>query len=254
MKLANDFFDGVPYNTYEQVAIEELTQSMGAGYDQYEYTENTIHIDFNYLNKPNYLTTNDKNILRLVYSDAVNVGYDCTDISKALNIPKGVYQPSKSTSNTNMTVSASFLDSGTSYAVRAFIVNSYGEVSYTSNWINITTPEHLRPADWEWQSNIAVGAVVPFSNNAFRPLTATEWNAFTKRINEFREYRGVSSYSFTTVNSNTNFTASIYNEAVAAIKGISGYGTYLSYATSGVTDALKANLYLLLRDELNAIP
>lgn len=252
VKLANDFFDGVPYNTYEHVALEELSQAMGAGYDQYEYTENTIHIDFNYLNKPKYLTTNDKNILHLVYSDAVNVGDDCTKVSKSLNIPKGVYQPSRSTSNTTMTVSASFLDSDASYAVRVFIVNSDGEISYTSNWINITTPNIIRPENWEWTTTISSTAYVPVDSLGFHPVTAVEWNNFTKRINEFREYTGYSDYSFSTVSRGQEFTPVIYNQAVNAIKGISGYGSYLSTISTGTK--LSANLFLSLRDELNAIP
>ena len=234
--------------------MEELTQAMFSAWDQYDYFNDTIHCEFNCLNKPDRLTENDKNILRLVYSDEVAIRSNCTQVSKAFNIPKGVYLPSNSTVDSAMNVSASFLDSDASYAVRAFIVNSSGKVSYTSDWINITTPSNLRPADWEWTTNVSKGAAVSFYNGAIRPLTAAEWNAFTTRINEFRKYMGLSNYSFTTVNSNTNFTAAIYNEAVAAIKGISGYGTYLSYATAGVTDALLSSNYTSLRDELNAIP
>lgn len=90
VRLANDFFETIPYNRYSTVALEELSQAMGAGYDQYEYTKNTIHVNFNYLNKPDYLTENDQNILHLLYSDEVGVRDNCTKISKALNIPKGI--------------------------------------------------------------------------------------------------------------------------------------------------------------------
>lgn len=252
VQLANDFFEIIPYNRYSTVALEELAQAMGAGHDQYEYVDNTLHVEFNYLNKPDYLTTNDKNILRLVYSDSAPVGGNCTDVSKALNIPKGVYQPSESTSNITRTVSGKFLDSGATYKVRAFIVNSSGEVSYTSSWISVTTPDVIRPNDWEWTTTISSTAYVPMDSLGFHPVTATEWNNFTKRINEFRAYTGYSDYSFSKVSRGQDFTPAIYNQAVNAIKGIIGYGSYLSTISTETT--LTADLFLSLRDELNAIP
>lgn len=89
------------------------------------------------------------------------------------------------------------------------------------------------------------------SGRAFN-LTADEWNELTSNINEVRRYRGYSNYSFTTAYSGDNFTAKMYNQAVNAIKGISGYGTYIYTVSKG--EEVTADLLNDLRDELNAVP
>jgi hypothetical protein len=45
-------------------------------------------------------------------------------------------------------------------------------------------------------------------------MPATEWNAFTTRINDFRAYCDLSDYSFSSVSSDSDFTADVFNEAV----------------------------------------
>ncbi|MDO4562217.1 MAG: hypothetical protein Q4C12_00125 [Clostridia bacterium] len=244
IRLANDYYEHIPYMPYRSVALEELAQAMGAGYDQTEYPFNTIHTDFSYHNKPDYLTTKDKDILKLVYSDYVEAGDDYTDIALNLNIPKGCYMPSTSTTNSQRIVPASFLQRGCTYNVRVFIVNSSGRVSETSDWIRVTIPEKVRPSDFYWTYS-------KISGNSFN-LTASEWNSFTSRINEFREYCGLSAYSFTTAYTGNDFTASIYRQARTAIQAIDGYGTYIPYVSSG--DDITADMMNVLVSELNAIP
>lgn len=245
IRLANDYYDWVPYMPYEGVALEELAQAMGAGYDQNEYPFNTLHTEFNYHNKPDYLTTKDRNILKLVYSDYVEPGDDYTKVSLALNIPKGCYMPTTSTTDTTRTVAASsFLRRGYTYKVRVFIVNSSGKVSETSNWITVTVPEKIRPSNFSWTYSKTSGG-------SFN-LTASEWNSFTSRINEFRDYCDLSSYSFTTAYSGNSFTAAMYRQARTAIQAIDGYGTYIPYVYAG--DEITAYMMNVLVSELNAIP
>ena len=245
VRLANNYYNWVPYMPYEGVALEELAQAMGAGYDQTEYPFNTLHTDFNYHNKPAYLTTKDKNILKLVYSDYVEPGDSYTDVALALNIPKGCYMPTTSTTDTTRTVTAtSFLKRGHTYKVRVFIVNSSGKVSETSSWITVTIPEKLRPSNFSW-------TYTKTSGGNFN-LTASEWNSFTSRINEFRDYCDLSSYSFTTAYSGNSFTAAMYRQARTAIQAIDGYGTYIPYVSSG--DEITAYMMNVLVSELNAIP
>lgn len=55
-------------------------------------------------------------------------------------------------------------------------------------------------------------------------LTATEWNAFTSRINVFRAYKGLGSYGFTTAYSGSNFTAAMFNQARNAIAAMNTTG------------------------------
>lgn len=245
VRLANNYYEGVPYMPYEGVALEELAQSMGAGYDQNEYPFDTLHTDFNYHNKPDYLTTKDRNILKLVYSDYVDAGYDYTSVARSLNLPKGCYIPTTSTTDTTRTVQASkFLERGKTYKVRVFIVNSSGRVSETSSWITVYVPEKQRPSNFSW-------TYAKTSGGNFN-LTAAEWNAFTARINEFRDYCDLSSYGFTTAYANNTFTAAMYRQARTAIQAIDGYGTYIPYVYSG--DEITAYMMNILVSELNSIP
>lgn len=67
-----------------------------------------------------------------------------------------------------------------------------------------------RPSNFYWSSTVASG--YPFR------ITAYEWNSLTSRINSFRAYKGLSSYSFTTAPyGDGRFYAFMYNQAVTAI-------------------------------------
>lgn len=101
----------------------------------------------------------------------------------------------------------------------------------------------VRPSKFYWTCTKTSGATFN--------LTAAEWNGLTANINAVREYCGYSPYSFTTAYRGYNFTAAMYNQAVNAIKGISGYGYYLSTVSKG--DTVTAYRLNILRDELNAI-
>lgn len=120
------------------------------------------------------------------------------------------------------------------------------DAGYTGSiTLKITPPaEKVRPSNFSWTYTKTQGG-------SFN-LTAAEWNSLTARINAFREYKGLSGYSFTYAYKGNDFTAVMYNQAVNAIKGISGYGSYLSTVSSG--DTVTAAGLNLLRDELNAIP
>ncbi len=153
VKLVSDYYEYVTFMPYETAAFEELLQSMGAGYDQVEYPFQTIHTEQNYYNKASTMYPRDANILRLVYSNEVNVDDSYYDVCRKLNIPKGVYAPSTSTSNVTMNVNVlDFLERGGTYQVRAFIVNSSGNVSGTSNWLTIEVPE-VSVEPWSWNAS-----------------------------------------------------------------------------------------------------
>ena len=76
-----------------------------------------------------------------------------------------------------------------------------------------------RPDSWSWTSTVSKGSKA--SNGTVAYLTAKEWNDFTARINEFRAYKGLSTYSFTTVKQGGNMMASQVNQAVTAISAMS---------------------------------
>ena len=147
-----------------------------------------------------------------------------------------------SSSGNNFAISYN-VTAGTIYYiwVRQYSGNSTGAID-----LYIEPPEAaaVRPSNFSWTYTKTKGG-------SFN-LTAAEWNALTARINAFREYKGLSSYSFTYAYKGNDFTAAMYNQAVNAIKGISGYGSYLSTVSKG--DTVTAAGLNLLRDELNAIP
>lgn len=83
-------------------------------------------------------------------------------------------------------------------------------------------------------------------------LTAEEWTALCAKINEIRAYKGYSQYNFTPVDIGMAFTHDIYNEAVYAIKGVQGYGTYIYEVEARQTISAEDHMNQLVR-ELNAI-
>lgn len=133
--------------------------------------------------------------------------------------------------------------SGGDGTTRTVNVNIYPE-SYCTVQVIATNIAVERPNDWSWWSTIRSGAAIA--------ITASEWNAFTTRINEFREYTGLSSYSFTTVSSGTPISYWIVNQARTAISEISGHGSLPSAAVSG--GKIYASFFNSLASALNSIP
>lgn len=228
IKLANDFRVYAPYSTYETVAFEELLQCMGAGYDQVEYPYQTIHTDFNYYNKASSMYRRDADILRLIYSDSVQPGDSYHEVCRKLNVPKGCYVPSGSTSNSALIVNAAeFLTRGGTYEVRAFIVDSGGRVSGTSQWVTITVPE-IVISKWSWTAsngsanaaktqqfyNVLRGNAYP--ENGFSYLV---WNDLVEKTKEvitvvgrlWVNYSGITSWEGCKVSNGEAFSANKYN-------------------------------------------
>lgn len=80
-----------------------------------------------------------------------------------------------------------------------------------------------RPENWKWTSaNDINGYKVSGSVSPF--LTALEWNNFTERINQFRSYRGLLDYTFTTLYAGNDFTANVLNQAINAINEMKSTG------------------------------
>jgi hypothetical protein len=135
-------------------------------------------------------------------------------------------------------------------------VKQYSDPSATIT-INVKNP---KPAPWQWSYNMYSGgplaSTVTYIENSKRYykgylMSADEWNAFTKRINDFREYKiGTGQiYTFTTVYPEGTPTKEILNEAAGAINGIPGCS--VPYLSIGST--LSASFMNSLRDALNSI-
>lgn len=131
-----------------------------------------------------------------------------------------------------------------------YVANAGTVSGITTSWIGaqqFTTPNDgggggtTRPANWSWWSAIYAGGPVRIS--------AGEWNAFCARINEFRAYRGLSSYWFTTVYSGNAISADVVNQAWNAISQMSGY--LPAQAASG--GQITASFFNGLASALNSI-
>ena len=138
----------------------------------------------------------------------------------------------------SMTKTFSGLKAGTKYACNVELDNKtwIGTKYFTTDSAAIP-----RPSDWSWHSSIYSGGYIK--------LTATEWNDFTARINDFRTYKGLSKYSFTRVSRGTNISASIVNEATNAIRAMNSVATSNVY--SG--DNISASFFNSLKNALNNI-
>lgn len=132
-------------------------------------------------------------------------------------------------------------------------VDSAGAIGYS----NILTEQlSSRPQNFNWTTNIVTGgAIYEVQNKNLKIITAQEWNDFTSRINAFRQYKGLSNYTFTSVVSGTAFTAVIYNQARNALNDLNAYITGGNVIPSTVSTGIviTANHLLALKSALNSI-
>ncbi len=90
--------------------------------------------------------------------------------------------------------------------------------SASSGTLYITTNAPPRPNNFSW-------TYAKTSGGNFN-LTASEWNSFTSRINEFRNYKGLADYSFNSAITGFDFSAqNNFNQAVNALSALSAYFT-----------------------------
>lgn len=133
------------------------------------------------------------------------------------------------------------LSPSTTYCIGCDISTSMGFVGL--GYIYCTTSS-ARPPYYYWTYSKVSGG--------YFNLTASEWNGLTNNINLVRQYKGYSTYWFSTAYTGSQFTAIHWNEAVNAIQGIFGYGYWLSTHSSG--DVIYASEMNTMINELNAIP
>ena len=134
------------------------------------------------------------------------------------------------------------LTPGTSYTCNCRIEGQdwMGSRTFTTP---AATPSVTRPSNWSWWSTISSGSTVA--------ITASEWNSFCSRINEFREYKGLTEYYFTSAYKGNPITAAMANQLVYAIDAIPGHGTLPGVVSSG--SKMYASFFITLRNALNAI-
>lgn len=117
-----------------------------------------------------------------------------------------------------------------------------GAGSTASGSTTFTTQPPPRPSNWSWDISI-------YSGGTFN-LTASQWNQFCSRINEFRRYKNLGNYGFTNAVQGTTVYAWQINNAINAIRDMnsnvpptqSSGGYANAYIISNLTTALN-NVY-----------
>ncbi|WP_341323357.1 hypothetical protein NSQ62_07755 [Solibacillus sp. FSL H8-0523] len=165
-----------------------------------------------------YATTNSPPVtaaptgFTLRASASTEVVASWNSVSGATNYEVAIYTPiSVSYTTTSTSRAIGNLSPNTYYAgyVRAY--SAAGGWSAWSGASAVTTPKS-RPTDFNW-------TYAKNSGGNFN-LTATEWNNLCVKINAFREYKGLGSYTFTTAITGQPFTYNHYNQARNAINSM----------------------------------
>ena len=140
------------------------------------------------------------------------------------------------------------LEYDTRYSVEAVVNFSSGSPIYLYSSFRT---EVGRPGKFYWIDSRNDLTDLPSGVLIENYITASLWRELQNNVNEVRAYKGYSSYSFSRVSRGDPILADDYNDIVRAIKGISGYGSYLSYVDSG--DTITRKVMQRLQDELNAV-
>lgn len=127
----------------------------------------------------------------------------------------------------------------TTYGIKLYSRNSNNVTIQIEN-ASVTTLSN-RPQNWQWYT--------PKVSGQWFYVSASEWNAFCSRINEFRRYKGLHTYTFSMAISESRAYAHQINEAISAIDPM--VHTSPTMVTKGGT----AYAYTMnqLRDSLNSI-
>lgn len=290
VKLCNELRGAMYYSgAFKDIVYEELTECLGCGNDTF-HTYESMFSQVWYKGKTNDLIKNgrpteDGEVVQMLYNE-LEIGEFASDVIHKLTPSTGAVIQLPCTKKGVR---------GHSYTITPFAINK--EITYDDYYYYWTSSNNCytdlgydnaitinpitRPDDWHWSDSpfntytnasgstnakLSSTSYIPIDTTGFHPVTASEWNLFTQRVNDFREYCGCSQYGFTTAKGASNGYASspndvkpLYNEAVEAIQGIGTlsngdpeYGAYLHEIADG--RQLNADLFLDLEDELNAIP
>lgn len=185
--------------------------------------------------------------ITIVSTTSTSVTLQLSSISKATSYVVA-YRKSSVTSasmypTTSLSVTISGLTPNTEYIFNYYGLNDDGTGPYMPSGVSATT-QLSRPANWEWWSTVRSGAEIN--------LSASEWNAFCVRINEFRQYTGYPTYgAFSSVSRGSPISATIVNHAVWAISAMKPPTSPPSDVYTG--DVIGASFFNGLKYALNSI-
>lgn len=224
-------FTGLQYGVAYTVEVRAYYSSSNYGSYEFGYTCTTAPA------QPEFTATSKNGV--------ITVNYDLADTSNVTYVYINLYDSTNTTvlqAKTFSSASGSFSFNKVSdgkYYIRAqsvfvysgsylYCVDDYGTRYTLTKSITVSS----RPTSFSW-------TYAKSSGSTFN-LKATEWNSFTSKINEFREWKTLSDYSFTTAVKGNTFTAAMFNQAVNAINAM-----YSNNPLSTVSKGSAVTAYLL---------
>lgn len=115
------------------------------------------------------------------------------------------------------------LNPNTSYTAKVYGSNASGNGD--ADYENFTTTSSSRPTNFSWTTSKSTGG--EFN------LTALEWNDLCAKVNQFRVYKSLSVYTFTSASTGGTFYYYMFNEVRTAISAMNPPTALPSSATSG---------------------
>lgn len=191
------------------------------------------------------------------------ISVECYYEGLSVYVETKIIDPPGRTSTSYSYVTFSGLNRNWSYEFMAVAYyDAGGDGTGTGLWLPSCTSNHIvlrtlnRPDNWSWSYSIVSGG--PVYNTYYNPssgiltayiMTAQEWNNFTYRINDFRQYLGLNSYRFTQVSSGSGCTPAIINQAINAINDMLSTGK-MSLVGPG---PVPASIFNTMRTKLNSL-
>jgi hypothetical protein len=149
--------------------------------------------------------------------------------------------------STSETVSG--LTSATAYHIKVYAINSVGNGAPSETTATTSSPPNPRPSNWSWSTLVSGNSTYTYGGKIrANVVSATEWINFCSRINEFRVYKNLSAYAFTSAITYESLTSSIFNEASYAINQMTTVPNIVSTGEKGVNSKIMA-----LSNALNSI-
>lgn len=143
------------------------------------------------------------------------------------------------------------LTRGVSYYAKLYASGDGGNSRPT--YIYSLSVGYERPRDWSWITPKTKGRGYNIRGGYWDDLvTYDELVSFRDRINAFRQYKELSSYSFSSISKGQVFTATMYNQMETAISSMSPPTSTYGQQSSGSSRSID-ELLNRLRDSLNSI-
>lgn len=148
-------------------------------------------------------------------------------------------------------INFTILEPNTTYTIKGFTKststsgrNHAGTVSFTT----IATV-NTRPDDWTWTTLSNSNSVYEMGNFLQTDIVlASEWISFLNRINQFRKYKSLGDYTFSSIVSKSQLTDNVYEEARLAISDMTSVPSSVSTGETNVNQKVMA-----LSNALNSI-